>query len=191
MDGSAYGSSGRIYQKQIDQLQQSRQSNSPHHHARLAAAAARTAMVSGANSVSGSTESLNYGSTGSLANISTAGGGGTVSFSDKASQWTILDLGGMHIKNLSSSLFQYTFLTTLYLNHNNLTYLSHHISKLRCLTCLDLSGNKLPAVPPDLGLIISLKELLLFDNALTFLPPELGSLYQAGFLNIKNVNDTF
>jgi CCR4-NOT transcription complex subunit 6 len=153
------GVNGRHHQKQLEHLQLSRQSASPHHHARVAAAAARTGM--GTDSAAGSTNSL-------------------VNPNEKPSQWTIIDLGGMQIKNLSSALFQYTFLTTLYLNHNNLTYLSHDICKLKNLVSLDLSGNKLTSVPSELGLVVSLKELMLFDNQLSYLPPELGSLYQVG-----------
>ncbi|KAI9343966.1 Endonuclease/exonuclease/phosphatase [Obelidium mucronatum] len=98
--------------------------------------------------------------------------------SDAPGRWAKLDLGGMHIKNLSASLFAFRFLTTLYLNHNNLAFLSHEICLLKNLVCLDLSGNKLQAVPQELGQVVSLKELLLFDNQLTFLPVDLGNLYQ-------------
>ncbi|KAI9364449.1 Endonuclease/exonuclease/phosphatase [Zopfochytrium polystomum] len=198
-----------MYERWREQLEISRQSSSPHHHARLAAAAARTAMVasiSGAGSSSsssssaGSIGSLNggvvNGSVDSLANATIGPNRGVgltlasqtgngANGSEKASQWTVIDLGGMQIKNLSASLFQYSFLTTLYLNHNCLSYLSHHISKLRSLTCLDVSGNKLTSVPPELGLVVSLRELLLFDNQITFLPPELGSLYQLDTLGLE------
>jgi CCR4-NOT transcription complex subunit 6 len=111
--------------------------------------------------------------TNSLSRNTTIGTGASTT-----SQWTAIDIGGMQVKNLSPTLFQYTFLTTLYLNHNNLTYLSHEISRLKSLTLLDLSGNKLSSLPPELGLVVSLRELLVFDNQLSFLPPELGFLYQ-------------
>ncbi|KAI8855032.1 Endonuclease/exonuclease/phosphatase [Chytridium lagenaria] len=162
------GVAGSHHQKQIDQVQLSRQSASPHHHARVAAAAARTANGLGANSESLGNSALSL-----------------VNPSEKASEWTILDLGGMQIKNLSAELFRYTFLTTLYLNHNNLTFLSTDISKLSSLVILDLSGNRLTSVPAELGLLVSLRELLLFDNQLTFLPPELGSLFQLEILGLE------
>ncbi|KAJ3328231.1 Glucose-repressible alcohol dehydrogenase transcriptional effector [Blyttiomyces sp. JEL0837] len=168
-NGLLYGN-GKAHQRQLDQLQMSRQSASPHHHARVAAAAARTAM---GNGIGNTSEGINGG-----------GAGGSM-LNEKPSQWTVIDLGGMQIKNLSSALFQYNFLTTLYLNHNNLTYISHEISKLKHLALLDLSGNKLTTVPPELGLVISLKELLLFDNQISYLPTELGCLYQLENLGLE------
>ncbi|KAJ3109091.1 Glucose-repressible alcohol dehydrogenase transcriptional effector [Phlyctochytrium planicorne] len=164
---TANGHTGGHHQKQVDQAQLSRQSASPHHHARVAAAAARTANGMGMTEPVGTS------------NLS------LVNPSEKPSEWTIIDLGGMQIKNLSLELFRYTFLTTLYLNHNNLTFLSPEVSKLASLVVLDLSGNRLTSIPPDLGLVVSLRELLLFDNQLTFLPPELGSLFQLETLGLE------
>ncbi|KAJ1561836.1 Glucose-repressible alcohol dehydrogenase transcriptional effector [Cladochytrium tenue] len=190
MDSSSYGSLPRHYQKAMEALQLSRSSASPHHHARIAAAAARTAMVGGA-SVGGSAAGINSAINGASNEMLAYGANRSQSVNqqksgnDRPSQWTALDLGGMQIKNVSDSLFQYTFLTTLYLNHNNLNYLPASISRLRSLTCLDVSGNKLTAVPPELGLVVSLRELLLFDNQLTFLPVQLGSLFQLELLGIE------
>jgi len=95
------------HQKQLDQALTSRQSSSPHHHARVAAAAARTGLNPDGTAATNGTNS-----------------------SDKPSQWTVIDIGGMQIKNISKELFRYTFLTTLYLNHNALSALSPDISKL-------------------------------------------------------------
>ncbi|KAJ3194674.1 Glucose-repressible alcohol dehydrogenase transcriptional effector [Irineochytrium annulatum] len=162
--GGVNGSSA--HQKQLEQVQISRQSASPHHHARIAAAAARTQNGTGMDSAAGSNLSL-------------------VNPSEKPSQWTIIDLGGMQIKNLSAELFRYSFLTTLYLNYNNLTSISNEISKLTSLVVLDLSGNRLTAIPAELGLVVSLRELLLFDNQLSFLPPELGCLFQLETLGLE------
>ncbi|KAI8930201.1 Endonuclease/exonuclease/phosphatase [Entophlyctis helioformis] len=105
--------------------------------------------------------------------------------SERASGWTSIDMGGMLIHNISKELFRYTFLTHLYLNHNNLISIPSEISKLCQLALLNLSGNKLSSIPAELGLVVSLKELLLFDNELTFLPPELGQLYQLETLGIE------
>jgi CCR4-NOT transcription complex subunit 6 len=66
--------------------------------------------------------------------------------------WKILDLGGMGLKNISRELFGYSFLTALYVNHNNLHHLSPEISRLTELTILDASGNKLTSIPPEIGL---------------------------------------
>ncbi|PVG01000.1 hypothetical protein CPB86DRAFT_699993 [Serendipita vermifera] len=99
--------------------------------------------------------------------------------------WTILDMGGMSIKHLSRGLFNFTFLTTLYLNHNQLTTLPQEISRLRNLIHLDLTGNQLSTVPPALGMLTNLRELFLFDNNLTTLPYQLGSLHQLEMLGIE------
>lgn len=99
--------------------------------------------------------------------------------------WTILDMGGMSVKHLSKGLFNFTFLTVLYLNHNQLTTLPQEISRLRNLIHLDLTGNQLTAVPPQLGMLTNLRELFLFDNNLTTLPYQLGSLHQLEMLGIE------
>ncbi|KAJ2814835.1 Glucose-repressible alcohol dehydrogenase transcriptional effector, partial [Coemansia furcata] len=100
-------------------------------------------------------------------------------------RWTELDLGGMNLRAISSPLFKYTFLTKLYLNHNQLASLPAAISQLRNLEELDASGNLLSAIPPELGLCCKLKELLLFDNRITDLPYELGTLYQLESLGLE------
>ncbi|KAI8825151.1 Endonuclease/exonuclease/phosphatase [Fimicolochytrium jonesii] len=155
----------------MDSVLSSRQSASPHHHARVAAAAARSALSNPDAATNG-------------ANGNSSGGAG-VDPNAKPSAWTILDLGGMQLKNLSASLFNYTFLTTLYLNHNALGLLSQEVAKLTSLVVLDLSGNRLTSLPSELGMLLSLKELLLHDNELTFLPPELGQLYQLDNLGLE------
>ncbi|KAI0358592.1 hypothetical protein OH77DRAFT_1420998 [Trametes cingulata] len=101
--------------------------------------------------------------------------------------WQSLDMGGVGIKNIpkTSGLFAFTFLTTLYLNHNALQSIPPEISKLRHLELLDLSGNALMSIPPELGMLTSLKELYLFDNQLTTLPPQLGTLHQLQTLGIE------
>lgn len=103
----------------------------------------------------------------------------------KKQTWTTLDIGGMHLKNLSPELFRYTFLTTLYIPHNSLAELPVLISKLTHLTHLDASSNKLTSVPPQLGLLTRLRELYLFDNHLTSLPPQLGTLHLLDTLGIE------
>lgn len=108
-----------------------------------------------------------------------------VANTDESSTWNALDMGGMQINQLHVGLFRYTFLTSLYLNHNNLTSLSPLIANLNCLSVLNLAGNKLTGLPIELALVVSLKELLLFDNQLTFIPPEYGQLYQLELLGLE------
>ncbi|KAF2087167.1 hypothetical protein K490DRAFT_66034 [Saccharata proteae CBS 121410] len=99
--------------------------------------------------------------------------------------WKSLDMGGQNLKVLTPSLFDYTFLTKLYLNNNKLTFLSPAIGKLRNLKELDLSLNELRSLPPEIGMLVDLRELLLFDNNLDTLPFELGSLFQLDLLGIE------
>ncbi|KAJ2850273.1 Glucose-repressible alcohol dehydrogenase transcriptional effector [Coemansia brasiliensis] len=100
-------------------------------------------------------------------------------------RWTELDLGGMSLRVISPPLFRYTFMTKLYLNHNQLTHIPLAIADLRCLEELDVSGNLISVVPPELGLCCHLKELLMFDNQIADLPCELGTLYQLEMLGLE------
>jgi len=101
--------------------------------------------------------------------------------------WNSLDMGGVNLKNLppNSGLFSFTFLVTLYLNHNFLSSIPPAIAKLRHLELLDLSGNNLSSLPPELGMLTSLKELYVFDNNLSTLPPELGTMHLLQTLGIE------
>jgi CCR4-NOT transcription complex subunit 6 len=108
--------------------------------------------------------------------------------SDDARQdqtWTILDFGGQNLKVLALPLFQYDFLTKLYLNCNKLSSISSAIGRLRNLNHLDLSLNELRSIPPEIGMLVNLKQLLLFDNQLESLPFDMGSLYQLEMLGIE------
>ncbi|KAK8217907.1 glucose-repressible alcohol dehydrogenase-like protein transcriptional effector [Phyllosticta capitalensis] len=104
---------------------------------------------------------------------------------DDGQIWKALDLGGQNLKVLSPALFDYTFLTKLYLNYNKLTFVSPAIGKLRNLRELDLSLNELRTLPPEIGMLVNLRELLLFDNNIETLPYEMGSLYQLEMLGIE------
>lgn len=179
--------------RQLSYAQMSRQSASPHHHARTAAALARGTTLSTAVTI---TDPNNP--TKNLAGLGNKRGGRSnevlenegvptkVNEPNPLQSWSSLDMGGMGLQNLSATLFNaYEFLTTLYINHNNLTYLSSSISKLVNLKVLDASGNKLTSIPPEMGMLVQLKELLLFDNNLETLPNELGTLYQLETLGLE------
>jgi CCR4-NOT transcription complex subunit 6 len=99
--------------------------------------------------------------------------------------WTILDFGGQNLKVITNALFQYQFLTKMYLNCNKLAVLPEGIGKLRALTHLDVSLNELRTLPAEIGMLVNLKQLLLFDNHVNFLPDEIGSLYQLEMLGIE------
>ena len=99
--------------------------------------------------------------------------------------WYSLDLSNLQLLNLSNSLFNYTFLTRLYLNGNGLIYLPKEIKKLNNLRVLDLSNNKIANIPSELGFCFKLKYLYLFNNQINQLPWELGNLYNLQFLGIE------
>ena len=166
---------GPHYAKQLEAAHRARLATAPHHHARVAASHSRLTNL-GNHTLIQSANQTTVGSPDMLLPKSPA--------SAEKSLWTTLDMGGMMITNLDSALFQYDFLTCLYLNHNNLVSLPSSISKLSNLTILNLTGNKLTSLPAELGLVVSLKELLLFDNQLTYIPQEFGQLYQLEFLGI-------
>lgn len=99
--------------------------------------------------------------------------------------WTGLDLGGIRLKNLSPAMFAFAHITSLFINHNNLSVLPPEIGQLRNLTTLDATANELTALPTEIGLLNKLEELLLFDNHITTLPQEIGALYKLTFLGIE------
>ncbi|MCO5588424.1 hypothetical protein L7F22_042380 [Adiantum nelumboides] len=199
------------WQQQLLKAEISRQSASPHHHARAAALAARSATsaavaiqdpnkgmhipVTAANGLSlhnarkdASHDDSSSSGLGSAANgeaSSSARQNNDAESKEGHQSWTTIDMGGLGLKNLANELFRYDFLTSLFVNHNNLTTLSPEISRLKNLVILDASSNKLTSLPPELGILTSLKELFLFDNGIVTLPPELGSLHNLDTLGIE------
>ena len=102
----------------------------------------------------------------------------------KKEKWTELDLGGQGLRAISAPIFLYTFLQTLYLNHNNLTRLPESIRELKQLQILDLTKNRLVELPAEIGMLTNLRSLCLFDNHLQDLPSEVGYLYRLENLGI-------
>ncbi|TPX34773.1 hypothetical protein SeMB42_g07276 [Synchytrium endobioticum] len=193
---------GHHHQKQIEGAQTSRANSAPHQRARTAAATARIATTApapanprgGATPEPATRSSPMIGSAGN-GNLTNGASSNSNNNSDKsavngrvderASQWTVLDMGGMAIKTISRTVFSYSFLTVLYLNHNSLLELPPEICRLVHLVTLDVSGNKLTVLPSELGLCSYLKELMLYDNELHTLPAELGFLYLLETLGIE------
>ena len=99
--------------------------------------------------------------------------------------WHALDLSNLALFNLSEKLFDYEFLTRLYLNGNNLTSLPSSIRKLRNLRVLDLSHNRLTELPKELGMCYQLKYLYFFDNMITTIPWEFGNLFNLQFMGCE------
>jgi len=193
------------WQQQLVCAEISRQSFSPHHHARAAALAARSSVSNGQDPKKGITLPagivanglslpLNKGSddTSRIRDESSGMSPTKSSFRTKETEgkepgksWSIIDMGGLKLKNIGIEVFRYTFLTSLFINHNNLTTISPAIVHLRNLTVLDASSNKLLALPAEIGMLTALRALFLFDNQLTILPPEMGTLYQLEMLGIE------
>ncbi|CAG8585120.1 1200_t:CDS:2 [Acaulospora morrowiae] len=189
MGNSLTGISSTHWQHQLNYAQLSRQSASPHHHARQAAVVARNCNL--LNAAIAITDPNNPNKP-PLNGVQTKKDANGDKQDQPFQQWMTIDLGGMGLKNISKELFQYNFLTTLFINYNNLTYISPEISKLRNLVMLDISGNKLSNVPPEMGMLTNLRDLLLFDNNLVSLPYELGTLYKLETLGIEGnpINDS-
>jgi len=103
--------------------------------------------------------------------------------------WSNLDLSGQGLRIITPPLFNFDFLTELYISSNKLTSLPPAIGKLRMLRHLDASNNSLVELPVELGLCVKLKTLLLFDNRITTLPYELGSLFKLEMLGIEGNAD--
>ncbi|KAL6715903.1 Glucose-repressible alcohol dehydrogenase transcriptional effector [Lecanora helva] len=99
--------------------------------------------------------------------------------------WNSLDLSAQGLRSLSRSLFEYGFLTRLYLDDNRLPFLDPVIGKLRRLTHLDISNNDIRVLPEEIGMLVNLKELLAFDNKLETLPREIGNLFRLETLGIE------
>ncbi|KAI9224207.1 Endonuclease/exonuclease/phosphatase [Blastocladiella britannica] len=199
-----------VHQSLIAQQQISRASANSHQRARTAAAQTRSmgaaphptqfdpnapsvprtgaaAVATAAAAVSTARREIDvdHAKTGAPRRGSTTAAAAIAAADEAPPSWTILDIGGLSVRNLSASLFQYAFLTMLYLNHNVLLEIPPEIERLRSLVLLDVSGNRLITLPPEVGMLINLQCLYAFDNKLTSLPWELGNLYQLESLGIE------
>lgn len=157
------------WSQQLQMAAESRQAGSPHYHARTVAKGA------GAASSQSSTEETN----GEERNRATSDA------QTRRQGWKALDFGGQGLRALSNALFNYSFLTKLYLNHNNLEYLPSSIGRLKYLTHLDVSSNHLVELPEEMGMLINMETCLLFDNKVHDLPYELGYMFKLNMLGIQ------
>jgi len=180
-------SASPYWQEQQTLIATSRNSSSPHHHARQAAQSNKNSsqvqVTGGINPSAFQPPSAQHRKDGPPVEEKEVRKNDTGEL--ERQDWRSLDLGGQGLRALSKSLFQYTFLDKLYINHNRLTVLPPAISRLKLLQLLDASGNQLTEVPPELGMLTNLKNLYLFDNQLTTIPNELGSLYHLEVLGVE------
>ncbi|ORX58307.1 hypothetical protein DM01DRAFT_1333959 [Hesseltinella vesiculosa] len=185
----AYNGNGTTHYMKEQQMkaQQARQACIPHFHARYAAVLARQQQQNQPSSSPAPLPKQNGQENPSgLVKAKLAAATTAQPLEPEASEpWSVLDMGGLRLKHLAPALFQYSFLTTLFLSYNQLTQLPPAIAKLSQLEILDASGNALTSLPPEIGMIVSLKELLLFDNQLTALPEEIGMLFQLEILGLE------
>ena len=98
--------------------------------------------------------------------------------------WTEIEIVG-NTRNISPTLWTFTYLTGLYLRDNGITRIPNEISKLKNLTKLDLSKNKLRSLPLEIGDMIELNELNLSYNLLRILPNEIGRLFKLKSLGLQ------
>jgi len=156
---------------QLRLAEETRSNEQPHHHARKEGVVPKTAsLVVELDSADGGEE---YNRT-------------TIDVAESRQNWNSIDMSGCRLNTVSPPLFDhYGFLTKLYLDNNELLYLSTAIGQLRSLEHLDVSRNQLMAIPSEIGMLSRLRELLLFDNKIRELPAEIGLLYRLETLGIE------
>lgn len=145
----------------------------PHHHARKegAASSVRIPQQSAEESYLEGAEDRNSA---------------IINGSPSSQHWACLDMSGQGLQAIARTLFEdYSFLTQLFLDHNNLMGLTASIGELRSLTTLDISHNKILVIPPEIGMLSKLKDFRLFGNQVRELPTEVGLLYRLEFLGIE------
>ncbi|KAJ5168182.1 Glucose-repressible alcohol dehydrogenase transcriptional effector [Penicillium canariense] len=165
-------SMNEFWQEQLQLAAESRQANSPHYYARIMAQQSKGIQIM--PSQTDTPDQKANGQNGIVASKAASRQG-----------WNALDFGGQGLRAMATSLFNYTFLEKLYLNHNKLKVLPPAIGQLRKLTHLDLSGNDLNELPEEIGMLTNLKKLYLFDNNIRTLPYEMGYLYRLETLGIE------
>lgn len=165
-------SANEHWQQQLQLAAESRQANSPHYYARAVAQQTKGIQITPTQSDAQETTGEDCSHL-------------VISKDEVNQRWRALDFGGQGLRALSSALFNYAFLDTLYLNHNKLKTLPPAIGQLRNLRHLDLSGNGLTELPDEIGMLTNLQKLLIFDNNLHTLPYEMGYLYHLETLGIE------
>jgi len=97
-----------------------------------------------------------------------------------------LDLHGLGLTRLPSSIGQLTKLQSLNIFRNQLSALPNAIGNLSQLRFLYISENRLTALPEAIGRLSQLQFLSASENRLTALPEAIGRLSQLHHLNLCN-----
>ncbi|RDW83427.1 hypothetical protein BP5796_04918 [Coleophoma crateriformis] len=149
--------------------------HAPHHYARIKAGENRGLNLAVASAPASTTQD----------NETNRGRPATFESPVKRQDWHNMDLSGQGIRVLATPLFNYTFLTELYVASNKISQIPSAIGQLRGLKLLDASNNQLTELPAELGMCVYMEQLLVFDNNIRTLPHEIGSLYQLKMLGIE------
>lgn len=97
-----------------------------------------------------------------------------------------LRLSGNYLVSLPDKISKFTELESLFLFDNELVTLSDAISELSNLKTLSLNSNELFDVPPGLEKLTKLTRLFLGNNSLASLPPWLGKMVSLRKLNASD-----
>ena len=88
-----------------------------------------------------------------------------------------LDLSNRGLMKVPAYIFDYEYLESLNLSHNNLTgSLQAEVRFLSRLKVLNISNNKFTGVPAEVGQLKNLEVLDVSNNQITGLPMEIGNL---------------
>ncbi|KAG9242452.1 Endonuclease/exonuclease/phosphatase [Calycina marina] len=99
-------------------------------------------------------------------------------------EWSGVDMTGQKLRVLSKALFDFNFLSRVYIGANKIDQLPAWFGQLRALTHLDVSNNELTSLPVELGMCVYLRTLYAFDNKIKAIPTEFGSLFRLETLGL-------
>ncbi len=96
-----------------------------------------------------------------------------------------LNLAGVGLTTIPSSLAQLNKLTILELQSNQITVIPDFLGQLADLKLLALSNNYITAIPDSLGQLTNLQYLYLDNNQITYIPDSFAKLDKLGVLCLQ------